>query len=427
MKQQSSTAALTDEQILLERTQFIAGSCLLLFVGGWIAWFYPFDNLLDRSGTPLGADYAVFYVAGEMVLDGATDQLYDPAENYRRLHDVLPQLRADFALPYRYPPVVALVATPLALVSFPVSYAMFVSASCVAWWLAIAILLRQSRDVPLAWRKILLYVGLAWPVAIEVVLGGQVAMFALLIAVASLALLRQHRYVLAGAVLALAAYKPNVLAVLALGCFIRYPRMLLGFIPAAAAFGLLCMIPAGFDGLLAYVELSRSLAQQIAAVSHKLHGLSPLLAMLSPAHAQAASWLVGATLSLLVGSVLRSPRADRNGQTLWFATLLSCNSLCNAYTPIYDLVLLLASGFLTIEYLAATQPDSLSKHLTRNQLVLGALFFGPHLSQALAPWLGVQLFAVVMIAVVAGQLTLLVRDRLAISPSSDPLRACVSG
>lgn len=50
-------------------------------------------------------------------------------------------------------------------------------------------------------------------------------MFALLIAVATLALLRQRRYVLAGVVLALAAYKPNILAVLAFACFIRYHEL----------------------------------------------------------------------------------------------------------------------------------------------------------------------------------------------------------
>lgn len=106
------------------------------------------------------------------------------------------------------------------------------------------------------------------------------------------------------------------------------------------------MIPAGFDGLLTYVELSRTPAQQIAAVSHKLHGLSPLLALFDPTHAQVGSWLVGFTISLLAGSALRNANPDRDNQTLWFATLLCCNSLCNAYTPIYDLVLLFRQRLL---------------------------------------------------------------------------------
>ncbi|MBP88523.1 MAG: hypothetical protein CMJ64_17710 [Planctomycetaceae bacterium] len=85
-----------------------------------------------------------------------------------------------------------------------------------------------------------------------------------------------------------------------------------------------------------------------------------------------------------------------------------------------------ASGFLTIDYLASTNRESLSEHFTRSQLVLGAIFFGPHLSQALAGRLGTQLFVVVMIAALAGQLALLLRHRSVIEPGNQ-LGTCVSG
>ena len=57
---------------------------------GWIVWFFPYDDLLDLSGTPLGADYAMFYVAGQLVTDGSADQLYDQAEHQRRLQALFP-------------------------------------------------------------------------------------------------------------------------------------------------------------------------------------------------------------------------------------------------------------------------------------------------------------------------------------------------
>ena len=74
-----------------------------------------YDDLLDRSGTPLGADFSMFYVAGQMTAAGETAQLYDQAAHQARLHDLFPGIDPQFALPYRYPPIVALLMVPLAV------------------------------------------------------------------------------------------------------------------------------------------------------------------------------------------------------------------------------------------------------------------------------------------------------------------------
>jgi len=65
-------------RVLSERIQSVACAILIVFVLGWLGRFYLFDDLLDRSGTPLGADFSMFYVAGQVVFDGAGDQLYGP-------------------------------------------------------------------------------------------------------------------------------------------------------------------------------------------------------------------------------------------------------------------------------------------------------------------------------------------------------------
>ena len=97
-----------------ERIRFLACAMGLVFLMGWGAWFWPLDDLLDRQGTPLGADFSMFYVAGQVVADGATDQLYHQAEHQRRLHELFPGLSPQFCLPFRYPPMVALLMSPLA-------------------------------------------------------------------------------------------------------------------------------------------------------------------------------------------------------------------------------------------------------------------------------------------------------------------------
>jgi hypothetical protein len=64
-------------QAFVERARFITIVLLSLFLLGWALWFWPYDDLLDRSGTPLGADFSMFYVAGQMNIAGEAAQLYD--------------------------------------------------------------------------------------------------------------------------------------------------------------------------------------------------------------------------------------------------------------------------------------------------------------------------------------------------------------
>ena len=59
------------------RLRFMGCATLLILVVGWVGWFSPFDDLLDRSGTPLGADYAMFYVAEALLSQSAFKCLLD--------------------------------------------------------------------------------------------------------------------------------------------------------------------------------------------------------------------------------------------------------------------------------------------------------------------------------------------------------------
>ena len=105
------------------------------------------------------------------------------------------------------------------------------------------------------------------------------------------------------------------------------------------------------------------------------------------------------------------------------ATLISINVLFNAYTPIYDLVLLAAGALLTVVHLVGRYGGRVERHLAVVQLVLAALYFGPHLSQATAIATGWQPLALVLLAIVAGQAWMVVK---ACEPagSSDRAAAC---
>jgi hypothetical protein len=392
------TEVRSPNRILSERIQFVACAILVLFFAGWIGWFFPFDDLLDQSGTPLGADFSMFYVAGQVVLDGAGEQLYEQAEHQRRLQQLFPAIDPSFALPYRYPPCVATLMVPLAALPYALAYAVFFALSSAAWWAAARQLVSACPELRVAWQRSLRWAILGWPVALETLVGGQASMFALLITVSVYVLLRHQQVVLAGAILALAAYKPNVLALLALGCMFRFPQMLKGFLPVAAGIGLLCLVPAGWEGLLQYRELTANLATQswdVATPIWKVHGLTPWFQFMFGEDGRLACGLTGIAATLVVAIRARVVTVI---EPIWFATLISLNALCNPYTPTYDLVLLLVAATLTAEHLVLRHGPNISRTLVAAQLLLAIVYFGPHLSQVVAKSTGAQPFGLVLAA-----------------------------
>ncbi|MBC8350854.1 MAG: DUF2029 domain-containing protein [Planctomycetes bacterium] len=424
------TEVRSPNRVLSERIRFVALSILVLFVMGWVSWFYPYDDLLDQSGTPLGADFSMFYVAGQVVLDGAGDQLYDQAEHQRRLQQLFPAIDPSFALPFRYPPWVATLMAPMAALPYSLAYVLFLSLSCTAWWGATRQLIAVSPKLGETWRRSLGWALLGWPVALETLIGGQASMFALLIAVSVYCLLRHRQFAFAGAVLALAAYKPNVLALLGLGCLIRYPRMLKGVLPGAIGIGLLCLVPDGWVGLTRYVELTTNLATQswdVATPLWKVHGLAPWFNLIVGEDGRLVCGLLGLAATLYMAIRARLVTASGPVEPLWFAALISINALCNAYTPIYDLVLLMVGAALTAEYLAQKHGPNVGRTLMAAQVLLAIVYFGPHLSQVIAKTTGAQPFGLILSALAVWQVGLLLRSQREPSIANGQLLTSVSG
>ena len=90
-----------------------------------------------------------------------------------------------------------------------------------------------------------------------------------------------------------------------------------------------------------------------------------------------------------------------------FSLLLIVNSLFNAYTPIYDLALLIPAVLLTAEHLIAEEAKARRGWNTSAMvwvyLSLAVLFFGPHLSQSVAKLTGCQPFTLALLALTVWQ------------------------
>src|SRR5688572_8336785 len=117
----------------------VTGTLFLLL---WVASFYPYNDWLDSQGTPLGGDYVMFYLGGQIVADGHAERLYDQQEHCQRLRQLFPSLGDGDLLPYRYPPYVAAAFTPLAQLPFAWSFALFAMIS-TALWVSSLLLIRK--------------------------------------------------------------------------------------------------------------------------------------------------------------------------------------------------------------------------------------------------------------------------------------------
>jgi hypothetical protein len=387
------------KQAFIERARFISTVLLSLFLLGWALWFWPYDDLLDRSGTPLGADFSMFYVAGQMTVAGETAQLYDQAAHQERLHDLFPGIDPQFALPYRYPPIVALLVAPLACLPYSLAIAVFMAAGLAAGAAGLWLLVRETGH----WSHInrrLCYLSLfGWPVVLETWIGGQASLFAFLIVCTGIVLMQRERYAWAGAVWALAAYKPNVLLIVVIGCILFRPRVLQGLIPVGAIMLALTWWAVGWEGIATYIELTLQLAGRpwdVETPFWKVHSIAQWLTLLIGSQARLVALLLG--LLATIGIVWRWRRTDNAPRSpLPYALLISVNALANPYTPIYDLTLLFAGLVLMAPTLATTGRYPFARHWVAWQAAIAAIYFGPHLSQLIAKTTGIQFFPLLLL------------------------------
>ncbi len=368
----------------------------VILLTGYLAWFYPFADLVDRSGTPLGSDYVMLYVAGQTVLTGQADSLYDDRANQRRTSALLPTMDPELKWPYRYPPVTAWLMSSLAQLAYGWSFATFACITSLCVLLALGMLI-TALGVAENRRKLVFWSMLGWPVIYEAVIGGQTSPLALFFVVAGvIALQRKHDFI-GGLLIGLCIYKPNIVFILVIATLIARPKAFWGMLAVAIPATMLSLHTVGMSGLRTYVELSTSLAtsQWTLETPHwKVHGLAPLLDKVFSGHGKLLVVMIGVPVAVALGWIWRKSENDR----WWLASaaLLNTNALLNPYVPIYDLLLIIPAGLITVLYYVRKHEDHLSEVTPQIIAIVSVLFVGPHLSQSVAYATGVQVFPVLL-------------------------------
>jgi alpha-1,2-mannosyltransferase len=180
----------------------LLGLCAIAMTG----WIAVSDGLIDPNGKPIGSDFSSFYAAGSLVLDGRANDVYDMALHYAREQQMF-----GAATPYYgwlYPPIFLLVATPLALMPYPLALAVWQIGTFALYLSVIGAIVRKMHQRGTAIGPIWLPIAAGFP-AVFVNLGhGQNGFLtAGLFGAALLAL--PTRPVISGVLFGLLAYKPQ--------------------------------------------------------------------------------------------------------------------------------------------------------------------------------------------------------------------------
>jgi alpha-1,2-mannosyltransferase len=189
-----------------ERTRAYSLILLALYAITIVGWVALSDGWVDRNGKPVGTDFSSFYAAGSLVLEGRAADVYNMAAHFAREQQVF-----GAATPYYgwlYPPLFLFVATPLALLPYPLALIAWQGATFALYLAVIAAILRQPRRQGGAIARLWLPVAAAFP-AVFINLGhGQNGFLTAGLLGAALLALPQWP-VLSGVLFGLLAYKPQ--------------------------------------------------------------------------------------------------------------------------------------------------------------------------------------------------------------------------
>ena len=364
---------------------------LTLYALAIVTWIALSHGLSDANGKPLGTDFASFYAAGSLVLDGHAASVYDLAAHYAR-----EQLFFGAHTPYYawfYPPFFLLIVTPLAAFPYLAALAIWQFVTFAGYFAVMRAILLTA---PLTRSQTVL--GLLATAAFPAVFinlghGQNGFLTAALLGGALIALPR--RPILAGVLFGLLAYKPQFglvipVALLAAGQWrsigaaaLTVAALVLG---TAALFGLDI-----WTAFAASTELSRKLLLQDGDVGfEKLQSVFAAVRMWggSVSFAYVMQGLVSAVVVGSVAWVWRSSRDD----CVKAATLSAATALASPHILDYDLMILGPTiAFMTI---AIARRGAKSYEIS----ALAAAWLVPLITRGITGATGIPLALVAMIA-----------------------------
>lgn len=351
----------------------------------------------------VGGDFPQFYVAGRILNSGSAERLYDLQLQERLFLDIRPKA-LKLTLPFIYPPFLALLCRPIALLPYGMAYFVWVALSAALFVSGVLLLLEHRAAETSSDRRLILLIVMSFPpLLVETLLGGQISsigFFALSLAIHQE---RLGQWFAAGLTLSICLYKPTILLlILPMLVLSRRWKILAGLMTGAVVLvaGVAALI--GTNVFADYFALSATFGRLYLGTEgllkiQKYVDLRDFAVLLTGRSAAGLGVLLAASaccLPFLARWWWRFGNGETARQAAPWASTLAWTLVLNIYVPIYDCSLLAISFLIGAQQCQSTETRAYRPLL--HWLAL-ATVVSAWLSQPIASLTRVQVFTLVLI------------------------------
>ncbi len=187
-----------------ERLRIYPRMAVFAYLVAAIAIVATATSMIDVLGKPLGYDFITFWAASHLTLGGEAAAAFDLKRIFAAEQAAVAANEGVFL--WHYPPTYQLLVAPLALLPYAVAFFAFVGASIAAYVLT----LRKLIDERVASGSDALFLLIAFPGVFICAFHGQNSLYSAALFAGGLLAMERGRPYLAGFVLGLLAYKPQL-------------------------------------------------------------------------------------------------------------------------------------------------------------------------------------------------------------------------
>jgi hypothetical protein len=281
---------------------------------------------------PYGKDYTNFLTSGRIMLAGQAANLYNLETQTEAQKPVAgPYVYEGGVLPFIYPPYVAIMFSPFALLPADVGYYVWTAIQAILLIVFVVWAVKSFSDWHLDPPPALPFALLAFQPVTEALLQGQTSIINLVLWWWALVAWRSERWALLGVAAGLAAFKPQIAVMLAVALLFDGRWRSLGY--AALTQALLWLGPVMHGGMsivTGYIDMVRTSSTTAGTLGFvpgfmpSLRGLLTIFGVSPEATMWPTllGWVVGLALTAVIWRTSR-PLAARFGATAVIAVLLS--------------------------------------------------------------------------------------------------------
>lgn len=414
-----------DSRLQPDYLKVACGAIVLLCLLMAVLLFATSDQGHTAFGIPLGADFAGFYVAAEILNRDQTEQLYDRKLHQRMYHELLPKEDENDAIPYVHPPFVAGFLRPLAHLRYPIAVAIWLAVTAILYLSATWIVLNS-----LNWQNsgpstllVLLLATSFEPFAFECWLGGQLSAVGYFSYALFFRAWNRNRPVLAGLALGLCFYKPTLLVVvLPLLLVGRCWRILWGMTITGVILATISVLFVGWDLNVGYLGELLAFNKSTAGGDLEIRiwkyvDLNHTWRLLLGPESQWRRPLFALSLLVPFAFLVRAwwtmPYRNETERLWLWAAAIAWTPVLNLYVGIYDSILVVQSALIACSIIATTLRDPHPLTSSGIAYLLAMIHLAPWFSQNLAVLTGVPLYTLLL----AGFGTYLVRRAMLATPT----------